>query len=135
MLYRISRGPVNGYNEGQTPIIYLGSTVQKVAEAGLGYVFSDGHGIMVPLTRFYDDLDDLVRIDWEVVLGKWWNDTNDDPDRCRRRQAEFLAHRFFPWALVDEIGVKGVKMQRRVSDLLKKNRDSTVVNLRASWYY
>lgn len=45
MLYTINRGnvPCEG---GQDAIVHLVSTAQKVAQVGLGYVFTDGHGIM-----------------------------------------------------------------------------------------
>ena len=49
-------------------------------------------------TDFFDDLKDLDKIDWDLMQSRYWNDTNDDPDRKRRRQAEFLVHEFFPWS-------------------------------------
>lgn len=45
MLYQLHTGFVNGYKEGQEPIIYLVSSVQAVDQAGIPYVYSDGHGI------------------------------------------------------------------------------------------
>ena len=36
---------VENYDEGQEPLIYAVSTVETIAQAGLGFVFSDGHGI------------------------------------------------------------------------------------------
>ncbi|UTW68357.1 DUF4433 domain-containing protein [Anaerobacillus sp. HL2] len=45
-------------------------------------------------------------MDWDVMESKYWFDTDDDPDRKRRRQAEFLVLRHFPLELVLGIGVK-----------------------------
>ncbi|MCK4390123.1 MAG: DUF4433 domain-containing protein [Desulfobacterales bacterium] len=45
MLLQLHTGRVEGYADGQDPIIYLVSTVQTVLESGSGFVFSDGHGI------------------------------------------------------------------------------------------
>jgi hypothetical protein len=49
---------------------------------------------MTGLTDFYDDLNDLKEVDWNVMTLRIWKDTNDDPDRKRRRQAEFLVYHF-----------------------------------------
>lgn len=36
---------------------------------------------------------------------RYWNDTPEDGDRKRRRQAEFLVYTSLPWRLIEEIGV------------------------------
>ena len=45
MLLNLKTGRVEGYNEGQAPLIYLTTTVQRVQDAGCQFVFSDGHGL------------------------------------------------------------------------------------------
>lgn len=35
MLYTISRGNVQGYEEGQNPVVHLGATAEDIAGAGL----------------------------------------------------------------------------------------------------
>ena len=97
MLYAIDRGAVEGYVDGQRPVIYLCSTAEAVRKARLRWVFTEGHADM-RFTDFFDDLKDLDKIDWDLMQSRYWNDTNDDPDRKRRRQAEFLVHEFFPWS-------------------------------------
>ena len=60
----------------------------SIAAAKAGFVFTDGHAIM-QLSKFYDDLGYLTEIDWDIMEEKYWRDTIEDPDRKRRRQAEF----------------------------------------------
>jgi ssDNA thymidine ADP-ribosyltransferase, DarT len=62
MLYQLHTGWVEGYKEGQEPLIHLVSTCQSVAEAGLRFVFSDGHGL-ARFTAWYDQLPDLDKVD------------------------------------------------------------------------
>ena len=88
MLYVISRGGVEGYTDGQEPVIHLRSTAEAVKKAGLSWVFTEGHADM-GYTDFFDDLKDLDKIDWDLMQARYWHDTNNDPDRTRRRQAEF----------------------------------------------
>jgi len=87
------------------------------------------------LTDFFCDFADLNRIDWPLIAAKWWNDTNDDPDRSRRRQAEFLVHRFFPWDLVTEIGVANAQAATRVNTAISSARHVPAVIVRQAWYY
>lgn len=130
MLYAIHKGNVPNCPEGQQPIVHLVSEVQKLVEAGLRFVFTDGHGIMA-LTNFYEDLSNLDAVDWELMNAQYWADTDDDPDRSRRRQAEFLVHDFFPWNLVTEIGVFSDKVKRQVETI----GSSLSVRTRRAWYY
>ncbi len=62
MLLQLHTGRVENYNEGQEPLIYAVSTVNTIVRAGLGFVFSDGHGIAA-FTQWFDDLNDLKKVD------------------------------------------------------------------------
>lgn len=134
MLYTISRGNVAGYNQGQEPIIYLVSTAQAVRDARLQFVFTDGHAIMA-YSEFHDDLANLNRVDWVLMQSRYWFDTAEQPDRKRRRQAEFLVHRSLPWRLITEIGVLNARVQSRVEALLSGVEHKPVARVRTSWYY
>ena len=62
MLLNLKTGRVNGYNEGQEPLVYLSTTVQRVLDAGGRFVFSDGHGL-ARFTSWYEDLAQLDKVD------------------------------------------------------------------------
>jgi len=137
MLYAIHKGNIQGYDEGQGPLIYLVSSAQAVEASGAAFVFTDGHAIMAPLTNFFTDLAHLDRLDWGVIRGKYWFDSPQYPDRCRKRQAEFLVHRFFPWPLIEEIGVFDAPMQVRAVSIIKRFPESerVLVHVQRNWYY
>jgi len=136
MLFQLHTGWVEGYHDGQEPLIYLVSSAQAVRTAGLGFVFSDGHGIAY-FTQWFCDLTDLEQVDWKAVEARIWKDTPQDMDRQRRKQAEFLIHRFCPWDLIEEIAVINAGMRDRVNDILAdfpaKQRRS--VRIKSNWYY
>ncbi len=135
MLYQLHTGWVDGYNEGQEPIIYIISTVEKVLNFELQFVFSDGHGIAI-FTDWFDDTQNLDKIDWETVYAKYWHDTNDDLDRQRRKQAEFLIYQFCPLDVVEEIGVLNRHMKQKVKSILERFGITNIpVNIRQDWYY
>ncbi len=134
MLYSIHGGFVEQYKEGQAPVLHLTSLAESVADAGLAYAFTEGHAELA-YSSFFEDLADLDKVDWPVMKSKWWNDTDEDMDRKRRRQAEFLVHEFFPWNLVTEIGVINATMEQQVNDLLQDVGHKPSVTVRRTWYY
>jgi hypothetical protein len=94
---------VLGLTEGQQPLVYLVTTVERLIGLGITPIFTDRNAVLA-ITRFTPvlaDLDDLV--DWPLMATKMWNDTPDDPDRRERRMAECLVHRQVPWEAFIEI--------------------------------
>ena len=136
MLLQLHTGRVAGYNETQEPIIYLVSTVQTVEESGAQFVFSDGHGI-AGFTRWFSNPDDLDKVDWSMVHERYWSDNIDDMDRQRRKQAEFLIHKFCSWNIINEIGVINTDMQARARAIFQENKNVSqpAIRVRRSWYY
>lgn len=91
MLYVIQ----NGYNGVEAvhscEIVYCVSSVQKVLEAGIDFIYTDGHATD-RFTKFYSsvNLNDISnQVDFEATKAKFWKDEND-LDLKRRKEAEFL---------------------------------------------
>lgn len=136
MLYQLHTGWVPGYSEGQEPLVHLTSTCQLIADAGVGFVFSDGHGL-ARFTAWYDALADLGKVDWDAAYARHWKDGPEDMDRQRRKQAEFLVHRACPWVLITGIGVYNEGARVRVeAELARVGRAGSLpVQIRREWYY
>ncbi len=136
MLLNLKTGLVPGYEEGQAPLIYLVSEAQAVDENGAGFVFSNGHGLAT-FTDWFDDLARLDQVDWNMVYQRYWADNLEDMDRQRRKQAEFLVHRFCDWSLIREIGVLNPAMKQQVEEILANYPPEMQrpVVVRSEWYY
>ena len=134
MLYTINRGNVPGCPEGQTPILHLVTTAEAIDAQELAFAFTDGHAV-VSYSEFYDSLEDLDQVDWEIMRASFWADTDEDGDRKRRRQAEFLVYEFLPWNLIAEIGVIDPTIQQQVQEILQDMNQATPVRVCRSWYY
>jgi ssDNA thymidine ADP-ribosyltransferase, DarT len=134
MLYAIYRRAVEGYTGTQREILHLVSSTDAVVAAGVPFVFTEGHAELF-YSEFFTDLGDLNRIDWEIMQARIWRDTISDGDRKRRRQAEFLAHRFFPWQLITEIGVANKIIALEVESKLGEAAHKPSVTVRPGWYY
>ncbi len=136
MMLKLNSGQVEGYSEGQKPLIFLVSKCQDIVEKGIKFVFFDGHGI-AKFSHPYDNLDDLDKIDWDVVYKRYWHDTIQDMDRQRRKQAEFLVYRFCDWSFINEIGVIDDSMKTKVEEILHAFPPELwrPVNVQRSWYF
>lgn len=134
MLFAISTGNIIGYEEGQCAVVYLVSSVERILEVNRPFCFTDGHADMA-VSNYYNDVSQLDHIDWPLMESQYWNDTMYDSDRKRRRQAEFLVHRFFPLTLVDEIGVFDANFQTVVRETMAKVPCEFAVNVHRKWYY
>lgn len=121
MLLQLKTGQVRDYAEGQEPLIYLIATAQDIQQHGTRFVFADGHGL-ASFTQWYNDLRDLDKVDWTAVNLRYWADTQDDKDRQRRKQAEFLIYQFCDWSLIREIVVMNAGIKTKSSRFCSNTR-------------
>lgn len=104
MLYAISRGNVPAYQDGQNPLVYLVTDLDRLQKVGCRFVFTDRNAYYQTATYAEDpaELDQLV--DWELMEATMWNNTAAEPDRMERRMAELWctnrcrSRRSWPWA-------------------------------------
>jgi len=104
MLYSIQKGFNGVTKRNPETIIYLITTFEKIKNSECRYVFSDGHGYH-SMSQFFNDEEGLEEVDWDTVNLNRWNDTESDPDRKRRKQAEFLVYNELPLSTIVGIGV------------------------------
>ena len=69
------------------------------------------------------------------MQSRYWFDTPEDPDRKRRRQAEFLVHQFFPWNLISKIGVLDSVASAKAAEVIAKCEHKPNVVIERQWYY
>ncbi|WP_224363560.1 type II toxin-antitoxin system toxin DNA ADP-ribosyl transferase DarT [Hyalangium versicolor] len=134
MLYAIHKGKVEGYQEGQEPVLYLVVRTEAIRQQELPFAFTDGHAA-TPFSQFFEDWAHLELVDWELMNATYWKNTDEDGDRKRRRQAEFLVHRFLPWDAVREIGVCTEAVRQNVERVLARAPHTPQVNVVPDWYY
>lgn len=85
----------NGFNlVAPTPaenIVYCITSVQKIIDLQLDFIFTDGHAVDRFTSQFTrDNVDKLDKIlDWKAITAKYWHNDND-LDFKRRKEAEFL---------------------------------------------
>ena len=91
MLYVIQHGYNMVNSTSPQDIVYLVSSVGKIMDLGIEFVFTDGHAIDSLSTQYNQSEIEKINeiIDWEAVMARYWKDEND-LDIKRRKEAEFL---------------------------------------------
>ncbi len=136
MLYVISRRnhPNLEYRGGQEPIVHLQAdlheTVAWAEEARVPWAYSLSNAAAA-YAQFRNRLQSLGDIDWNAI------DSTDfaDPDIKEGKQAEFLVDRFFPWDLVEFVGVLSAALVNRVRLAIPAATLRPSVAVRRDWYY
>lgn len=133
MLYVIQ----NGFNMvTPTPvenIVYCISSVQKIIEHKLDFVFTNGHAIDSFTTQYTSvdivNIDNII--DKKAVMAKYWRDEND-LDLKRRKEAEFLVLGDIPTE-----GVLGflVYNQDARNRMIGFGADTAKVEIKSSFYF
>ena len=133
MLYVIQ----NGFNMvTPTPaenIVYCISSVQKIMDLQLDFVFTNGHAVDSFTTQY--TLIDIINIgniiDQKALMAKYWRDEND-LDLKRRKEAEFLV-----LGDIDIEGVLGflVYNQNAQNRMIDFGADTSKVHIKSSFYF
>ena len=89
MLLNIKTGNRGVLQKPQEELLYVVCKISDILEHCPEWCFTDGHA-KNHLTRFFNNTDDLSQLDWNMIGEQFWHDTEEDMDRMRRKQAEFL---------------------------------------------
>ena len=97
MMYSIKTGHGGIRKRDNEEIVILVSSLRRVQELGLPFVFTDRHAY-TQLSRFFDNLANLADIDWQLIQRRDFKRDPDDLEKVERYQAEALVHRLLPIA-------------------------------------
>jgi hypothetical protein len=135
MLYAIIKGQVPEYPDGQDPLVYLETTVERLVDDGLAPIFTDRNAALgiAKFSQSLDDLDGLV--DWQLMEAVYWYNTDAEPDRRERRMAECLVHQCVPWASFERVVVRTDARAEEVQQLLGEVGVTAEVHTQGEWYF
>lgn len=136
MLYIIWRANHEdlSYRGGQGPIVHLQADLAATVAWGEAqetrWAFSLSNAA-ARYTEFRAQLDQLSEVNWPAVAANQWS----NPDVQEGKQAEFLLHSFFPWELVEQIGVLSQQIGTQAVQILQAAAHRPPVVRRPDWYY
>ncbi|MCM3922609.1 DUF4433 domain-containing protein [Frankia sp. AiPs1] len=135
MMYVIHRGGVPTYNGGCDDLVYLVTTVRRIAELGLARVYTDRNAVRRSARFTIDDGELGSFIDWDLMQAKMWADTEAEPDRKERRMAECLVHERVPGVAFTEVVARTPDRERRARAVLATVGAKAGVVVRPDWYF
>jgi hypothetical protein len=133
MLYNVLTD-TNVTKHAPEDIVYLCCRVDKLASDGKQYFFTDGQANK-KLTSHYNNLKDLSSLDWETITGTDFKNSEEDPDKKRRYQAEFLVYRHVPISCIGAIVVYNKPRKTEIEELLKENNIPIPIGDRRDGFY
>jgi hypothetical protein len=95
MLLKIKDGHGGITRRPQSEIVYFICRIESIIEHCPNWCFTDGHA-KTAITDFYNHTSHLDEVDWNIVTQRYWSNNEDDFDRVRRKQAEFLVKEKVP---------------------------------------
>lgn len=95
MMYNIKTGHNNVIQQPNVEIAILVSSLHRLHELGVPFLFTNGHAYMQE-SEYFDDLTNLARIDWPLLQRRDFQRDPEDPGKLGRYQAEALVHRHLP---------------------------------------
>lgn len=115
-------------------IVILVSSLPRVQQHGLRFVFTDSHAYY-QWTHFYSDLSDLDKIDWPLLQNRDFKRDPDDPAKFERYQAEALVHQHFPVSGLLGIVCYTDTMKQEIEQLIQSKGLNLQVIARTGWYF
>jgi len=135
MLYNIITGYAGMMKTPAEEIVILASSLQRVAELGLSFVFSDRHAYL-KTAAFSNSLTDLPSlIDWSLIRSRDFRRDPENPERFERYQAEALIHRHLPVAGLLGLACQNPAVAGRIQGALDSRAIQFKIVIKPDWYF
>jgi len=115
-------------------IVILVSSLRRVSELGLPFLFTDSHAYS-GLARFFDDLADLDQIDWSLLQRRDFKRDPEDPGKLERYQAEALVHKQVPLSALLGIVCHTDVVRADIESTMQSLGVALPVHTRPNWYF
>lgn len=134
MLYNIKNGYQGVTQRSQDEIVYLVTSFEKIVECNIPYIIYDGHAYH-HLSQPFNTVEGLEHVDWTTISSGKWFDTEEDPDRKRRKQAELLVYRALPFEAILVIATYSEAARQKVHEMPRDYNKEPGVVVKKEWYY
>ena len=128
MLLNIKTGYRGIQQRPQDELIYIVCRISEIVSQCPEWCFTDGHA-KNNITEFYNDVKDLIHVDWNIIKSQIWKNDENDMDRMRKKQAEFLVKNHVPVSCIAGIIVKTTERETYVKTLLERLNSTIKVHV------
>ncbi len=134
MMYNIKTGYGGITRRDNTDIVMFVSSIHRLDELGVPFVFTNQHAYAVD-TEFYNDLQHLGEIDWQLLQRRDFKTDDNDPGKQLRYQAEALIHKYMPLKAILGIVCVNDVVRGSLESLLDQRSIELAVRSMPTWYF
>src|SRR5215204_5156962 len=134
MLLNIKTGYGGVQQRLNDEIVILISSLIKLEEFGVGYVFTDRHAVLAA-ARFFSSRADLGNVDFEILQRRDFKRDEEDPGKFERYQAEALAYQRVPMEALIGVACYSEGIRQEVEAESSSAGVSLRVVARPDWYF
>lgn len=129
---------VTGRNVTQRPksdIVILVSSLHKIQELGIRFLFTDRHAYLFNAT-FNSDVGQLPNmVPWELLQARDFRKDPEDPAKSERYQAEALIHRHLPVDALLGVVTYNDLIKAEVQALADERQLKLGIHSKQSWFF
>ncbi|MCK7545182.1 DUF4433 domain-containing protein [Marinobacter bryozoorum] len=116
-------------------IVILVSSLHKVNEAGIRFLFTDRHAYLFNAS-FSNDLNQLANmVPWELLQARDFRKDPEDPAKSERYQAEALIHRHLPVDALLGVVTYNDRIKAEVQALAAERQLNLGIHSKPSWFF
>lgn len=115
-------------------IVILVSSLHHIQKLGLNFVFSNMHAYY-QWTTFYNDLNDLDKVDWSLLQNRDFKRDQNDPLKFERYQAEALIHQHCPLTALQGVLCYNEKVKSSLENLMSERNINIPIYANPNWYF
>lgn len=134
MMYNIVTGYGGIRQVPSRDIVILVSSLRSLEESEVQSVFTDRHAYL-RAAQFFNSLDKLSEIDWEILQQRDFRRDPDDPEKTDRYQAEALIHRHLPVEHLTGIVCHGKNEKRTLNRQREELGMQLQIVVQPGWYF
>ena len=134
MLLNVKTGYGGLQKTPMSEIVILASSLRKVSESGIPFLFTDRHAYL-ETAEFFSDLNSLDRIEWDILQRRDFTRDPEDPSKFEKYQAEALIQGSLPVEMLSGIACHGEREAAHLGPHLENAQLKIQVVVRPGWYF
>lgn len=115
-------------------IVILVSTLHRMAESGVRFIFTDRHAYPTA-AQYKSDMSDLNMIDWKIIASRDFKRDPEDPGKIERYMAEALIHEHVPISTLIGIACYDDRSEGMLSDMMQAAGVSLTIKVKPDWFF
>jgi hypothetical protein len=134
MLLNIKTGWGGIRQRANDEIAILISSLPRLTELGVPFVFTDRHAYLT-LANFFTDAERVSALDWPSLQQRIFKKDPNDPEKFERYQAEALIHRHLPIDALIGIACYSDAVRAHIARDIDERNSTLKVAARPTWFF